>query len=149
VHGDPHLARAGHRISSLAKPQLLRPAELADQHRSHQQGSFRWPVSAAPARARAGIMTHIHADLGQASLRPGRRRPNAAPLPGAHLRTRHVQRRERRPGFRSLELDTAESARLWHGRRRADPAGVSVAIGFALPTREAVDERYAELTSAG
>ena len=28
-------------------------------------------------------------------------------------------------------------------------AGVSVAIGFALPTREAVDERYAELTSAG
>jgi hypothetical protein len=24
-----------------------------------------------------------------------------------------------------------------------------VAIGFALPTREAVDERYAELTSAG
>jgi hypothetical protein len=60
-----------------------------------------------------------------------------------------VQRRQRRPNFRSLELDTAESARLWHGRRRADPAGVSVAIGFSLPTREAVDERYAELTSAG
>ena len=94
-------------------------------------------------------MTHIHADLGQASLRPGRRRPNAAPLPGAHLRTRYVQRRQRRPSFRRLELDTAESARLWHVGRRADPAGVSVVIGFSLPTGEAVDERYAELTSAG
>ncbi len=41
VHRDPHPARAGHRISSPAKPQLLRPAELADQHRPHQQGPFR------------------------------------------------------------------------------------------------------------
>ena len=50
MHGDPHLARAGHRISSLAKPQPLRPAELADQHRSHQQGSFRWPGRQVPER---------------------------------------------------------------------------------------------------
>ena len=47
MHGDPHLARAGDRIGSLIQPQLLRAAELADQHRSHQQGSFRWPASAA------------------------------------------------------------------------------------------------------
>ena len=51
-------------------------------------------------------------------------------------------------GF-SLELDTAESARLWHAAWRTDPAAASVIIGFSLPTREAVDERYAALTSAG
>jgi len=55
----------------------------------------------------------------------------------------------RMPGGFSLELDTADSARLWHAGWRADPASVSVVIGFALPTREAVDERYAELTAAG
>ncbi len=59
----------------------------------------------------------------------------------------HVQLRM--PGGFSLELDTAESARLWHAAWRTDPASVSVVIGFYLPTREAVDERYAELTSAG
>jgi uncharacterized glyoxalase superfamily protein PhnB len=59
----------------------------------------------------------------------------------------HVQLRM--PGGFSLELDTAESARLWHAGWRADPAGVRVVIGFSLPTREAVDARYAELTSAG
>ena len=53
------------------------------------------------------------------------------------------------PGGFSLELDTAKSARLWHAGWRADPASVSVVIGFSLPTREAVDARYAELTSAG
>jgi len=59
----------------------------------------------------------------------------------------HVQLRM--PGGFSLELDTAESARLWHAGWRADPAGVNVVIGFALPSREAVDERYAALTTAG
>jgi uncharacterized glyoxalase superfamily protein PhnB len=46
-------------------------------------------------------------------------------------------------------LDSADSVRLWHAAWRADPASVSVVIGFSLPSREAVDERYAELTSAG
>ena len=59
----------------------------------------------------------------------------------------HVQLRM--PSGFSLELDTAESARLWHAAWRADPAGVSVVVGFSLPTREAVDQRYAELTVAG
>jgi predicted lactoylglutathione lyase len=59
----------------------------------------------------------------------------------------HVQLRM--PGGVSLELDTAESARLWHAGWRADPAGVSVVIGFSLPTREAVDTRYSQLTTAG
>jgi catechol 2,3-dioxygenase-like lactoylglutathione lyase family enzyme len=53
------------------------------------------------------------------------------------------------PGGLSLELDTAESARLWHAGWRADPASVDVVIGFAMATRQAVDERYGELTAAG
>jgi uncharacterized glyoxalase superfamily protein PhnB len=59
----------------------------------------------------------------------------------------HVQLRT--PGGFSLELDTAESARLWHAGWRADPASVGVVIGFALASREAVDQRYAELVAAG
>jgi catechol 2,3-dioxygenase-like lactoylglutathione lyase family enzyme len=55
----------------------------------------------------------------------------------------------RTPGGFSLELDSAESARLWHAGWRGDPASARVVIGFALPSREAVDERYAELTAAG
>jgi len=51
-------------------------------------------------------------------------------------------------GF-SLELDTAASARLWHAAWCADPAIVRVVIGFLLSAREAVDERQAQLTSAG
>jgi hypothetical protein len=37
-------------------------------------------------------------------------------------------------GF-SLELDTAESARLWHAGWRADPASATVVLGFELPDR--------------
>jgi uncharacterized glyoxalase superfamily protein PhnB len=53
------------------------------------------------------------------------------------------------PGGVSLELDTMESARLWHAGVRADPASGRVIIGFSLPSREAVDTAYAELTVAG
>jgi catechol 2,3-dioxygenase-like lactoylglutathione lyase family enzyme len=67
--------------------------------------------------------------------------------PGADVSGPHVQLRM--PGGFSLELDTAESAELWHAGWRADPSSVGVVIGFALPSREAVDARYAELTSAG
>jgi uncharacterized glyoxalase superfamily protein PhnB len=68
--------------------------------------------------------------------------PEGEDADGAHVQLRM-------PGGFSLELDTAESARLWHAAWRADPAGVSIVVGFSLPTREAVDQRYAELTSAG
>ncbi len=68
--------------------------------------------------------------------------PGGESVPGAHVQLRM-------PGGFSLELDTAESARVWHAGWRADPASVGVVIGFSLPTRAAVDERYAELTSAG
>ena len=53
------------------------------------------------------------------------------------------------PGELSLELDTMESARLWHAGIRADPASGRVVVGFSLPSREAVDATYAELTAAG
>jgi len=55
----------------------------------------------------------------------------------------------RMPGGFSLELDTGESARLWHAGWRADPASGRVVIGFSVATRDEVDARYAELTSAG
>lgn len=66
---------------------------------------------------------------------------------GADPSGSHVQLRM--PGGVSLELDTAESVRLWHAGWRSDPTSVGVVIGFALPTREDVDARYAELTAAG
>ena len=59
----------------------------------------------------------------------------------------HVQLRM--PGGFSLELDSAESVRLWHAGWRADPSSAGMVTGFSLPTRAAVDERYAELTAAG
>ena len=36
------------------------------------------------------------------------------------------------PGGFSLELDTAEPARLWHSCWRADPARATVVLGFVL-----------------
>ncbi len=75
------------------------------------------------------------------------RRLGIAVPPGQDAAGAHVQLRM--PGGFSLELDSAESARLWHAAWRADPVGVSVVVGFSLPTREAVDQRYAELTAAG
>ncbi len=53
------------------------------------------------------------------------------------------------PGGFSLELDTAESARLWHAGWPVDPASARMVMNFVLPTRQAVDDRYAELTEAG
>ncbi|HTN78058.1 MAG TPA: VOC family protein [Acidimicrobiales bacterium] len=51
-------------------------------------------------------------------------------------------------GF-SLELDTAESAQIWHAGWRSDPNSTSIVVGFFFDSREAVDECYAELTAAG
>jgi catechol 2,3-dioxygenase-like lactoylglutathione lyase family enzyme len=81
----------------------------------------------------------------QASLEFYRRlgvTPRGQGSPGAHVQLKM-------PGGFSLELDTAQSARTWHAGWRADPASARVVIGFALPSRQAVDERYAELTAAG
>jgi uncharacterized glyoxalase superfamily protein PhnB len=81
-----------------------------------------------------------------ASLDFYRRLGIAVPAPGDAAGA-HVQLKM--PGGFSLELDTAESARLWHAGWRADPASANVVLGFMLPDRQAVDDRYAELTAAG
>lgn len=52
------------------------------------------------------------------------------------------------PGGTSIEWDTAESAAVWDSGSRPG-AGGSAIIGFAVPTREAVDDLYADLTTAG
>src|SRR5262249_23729406 len=62
THGHPHLARAGDRISNPAGSQLLRAAELADQHGFHSWvPSAGEPASPHPslACAQADIMTYI------------------------------------------------------------------------------------------
>jgi len=49
-----------------------------------------------------------------------------------------------------LELDNLAMARMWHGGWRSpDAVGRPVVLGFSLPSREAVDERYQALTAAG
>lgn len=48
----------------------------------------------------------------------------------------------------SLEWDTAESAGTWDAASRGPVAGSTV-LGFSLPSRQAVDDLYAELTAAG
>jgi uncharacterized glyoxalase superfamily protein PhnB len=48
-----------------------------------------------------------------------------------------------------LELDSLKSANIWHAGWRENGEHCRAVMGFALPSREAVDERYAELTAAG
>ena len=82
-----------------------------------------------------------------ASVEFYRRLGVVAPTAPEDLSGVHVQLRM--PSGFSLELDTADSARVWHAGWRSDPTSVDVVIGFALASREAVDARYAELTAAG
>jgi catechol 2,3-dioxygenase-like lactoylglutathione lyase family enzyme len=49
-----------------------------------------------------------------------------------------------------FELDNPAMARIYHGGWRSpDPESRPVVLGFSLPSRAAVDERYAALTAAG
>ena len=60
----------------------------------------------------------------------------------------HVEGTE--PDGARLEFDNLAMAKIWHaGWRSSEPAATGVVIGFSCSTREAVDERYAELTAAG
>jgi hypothetical protein len=52
------------------------------------------------------------------------------------------------PGGLTLEWDTAASAALWDSGSRG-PADGSIVLGFTVPVRQLVDEKYAELTAAG
>ena len=51
-------------------------------------------------------------------------------------------------GTVTIELDAADSARLWNASWRTGE-GTNVILGFGLPTRPAVDELYDRLTRAG
>jgi predicted lactoylglutathione lyase len=49
-------------------------------------------------------------------------------------------------GGAHLDLDNAEMTRIWAGQA-LEPG--TVVIGFCVPSREAVDEKFAQLTAAG
>jgi uncharacterized glyoxalase superfamily protein PhnB len=48
-----------------------------------------------------------------------------------------------------LEFDNLELARIYNAAWRQEGGSSRALIGFSVATREAVDERYADLTSAG
>jgi catechol 2,3-dioxygenase-like lactoylglutathione lyase family enzyme len=52
------------------------------------------------------------------------------------------------PGGLAIEWDSADFASVWDSGSRGPAAG-SIVLGFNLPTRQAVDDLYAELTGAG
>src|SRR3954469_855566 len=49
-------------------------------------------------------------------------------------------------GGMSLDFDSASFARTWNAGARAEDTAI---VGFQLPTREAVDKAYNDLTSDG
>lgn len=49
----------------------------------------------------------------------------------------------------SLDLDSVEFARQWNSGWPGRTGGGMGVLGFALPSREAVDKLYADLTAAG
>jgi len=51
-------------------------------------------------------------------------------------------------GGLNLEWDTAEFAKLWDSSS-AGPGGGGIVLGFAVGSRQAVDDTYAKLTSIG
>jgi catechol 2,3-dioxygenase-like lactoylglutathione lyase family enzyme len=54
------------------------------------------------------------------------------------------------PGGMHLEFDNLEMAKIWHaGMRSAPDDAPGTVLGFSLPSREAVDTQYAQLTGAG
>jgi uncharacterized glyoxalase superfamily protein PhnB len=52
------------------------------------------------------------------------------------------------PGGVRIDWDSAEFAATWDSGSRG-PVGGGIVLGFDVPTRQAVDELYAELTAAG
>jgi len=53
------------------------------------------------------------------------------------------------PGGFELHLDTVEFARRWNRGCRGQAGTAHTVIGFNVPSREAVDRIYADLTGAG
>src|SRR5262245_21969378 len=53
------------------------------------------------------------------------------------------------PGGIKLDLDSVVFAKRWDKGWRGQPGAAHAVIGFDLPTRDAVDRVYADLTGAG
>jgi uncharacterized glyoxalase superfamily protein PhnB len=49
----------------------------------------------------------------------------------------------------TVEFDNEPGVKLWHAGWRESGDGARAVIGFALPSREAVDDLYAKVTGAG
>src|SRR5262245_22709589 len=52
-------------------------------------------------------------------------------------------------GGARLEIDNRAMAAIWRPSWRDGRGGSRVVVGFSLPSRAAVDERYAKLTAVG
>jgi uncharacterized glyoxalase superfamily protein PhnB len=53
------------------------------------------------------------------------------------------------PNGTRLEFDNHAMVRIWHPNWRGTANTPRLVLGFSLPTREAVDDLYADLTGAG
>lgn len=53
------------------------------------------------------------------------------------------------PGGARLDLDSVAFARIWNRGWNAVPGASMGVLGFSVPTRDAVDALYEELTAAG
>ena len=69
--------------------------------------------------------------------------PDTDPGWQAHHRTAAM------PGGLELDFDSEAFAQQWNAGWRSRPDGAMGVLGFRLPSREAVDDLYAELTDAG
>ena len=69
--------------------------------------------------------------------------PDTEPGWQAHHRTAAM------PGGLELEFDSNEFAQQWNAGLPSRSEGAIGVLGFRVPSREAVDELYAELTNAG
>ncbi len=72
---------------------------------------------------------------------------DVAVSPGPADGIRHAQ--AAMPGGFSLEFDNDTLARIYNAAWRRPGGSSQAVLNFSLPTREAVDQRYAELVAAG
>ena len=83
----------------------------------------------------------------QASVEFYRRLGLAVDPPPGEWAAHHVE--VKFPGDLTLELDSEASAKIWNAGAQPLVGNRSVVIGFALSSRDEVDELYADLIAAG
>jgi uncharacterized glyoxalase superfamily protein PhnB len=70
-------------------------------------------------------------------------------IPDTEPEWRRHHRSAKIPGGADLDFDSVEFARSWNRGWRGKPGGGMGVLGFRLPSRDAVDRLYEELTNAG